>query len=72
MAQFSHAHIVELVGVCTTKWPILIVMELCALGCLKDYLQKNEANLEQIDLINYVDQVNHSLLLKIFVLKTFF
>ena len=57
MAQFSHAHIVELVGVCTTQWPILIVMELCALGSLREFLQKNEQNLEQLDLINYVVQV---------------
>ena len=57
MAQFSHAHIVELVGVCTTQWPILIVMELCALGSLREYLQKNEADLEDLDLINYVMQV---------------
>ena len=57
MAQFSHPHIVELVGVCTTQWPILIVMELCALGSLREFLQNNEHSLEQTDLINYVAQV---------------
>ena len=61
MAQFSHPHIVELVGVCTTQWPIWIVMELCAMGSLRDYLQKNQPDLEQVDLINYVAQVGDAL-----------
>lgn len=40
MKQFSHPHIVGLVGVCSAP-PIWIVMELATLGELRAYLQQN-------------------------------
>lgn len=40
MKQFSHPHIIGLVGVCSTP-PIWIVMELATLGEMRAYLQQN-------------------------------
>lgn len=40
MQQFSHPHIIGLVGVCSTP-PIWIVMELATLGEMRAYLQQN-------------------------------
>ena len=46
MSKFNHDHIVQLVGVCTERKPIFIVMELCELGSMREYLQKYEATFE--------------------------
>lgn len=40
MQQFSHPHIIGLVGVCSAP-PIWIVMELATLGEMRAYLQQN-------------------------------
>lgn len=40
MQQFSHPHIIGLIGVCSSP-PIWIVMELATLGEMRAYLQQN-------------------------------
>eukprot|EP00042_Codosiga_hollandica_P057642 m.856867 g.856867 ORF g.856867 m.856867 type:complete len:1639 (-) comp59640_c0_seq8:47-4963(-) len=40
MAQFSHPHVVALVGVVTDGDPLLVIMEYCEHGALNRYLQK--------------------------------
>ena len=53
MSKFHHDHIIQLVGVCTERKPIYIVMELCELGSMREYLQKHESLFEndQLQLI---------------------
>lgn len=43
MAQLEHQNLVSLVGVVTKVSPVLLVMELCANGCLLDYLKETSA-----------------------------
>jgi len=40
MAQFDHANVVQLIGVCSAKGAAYVVLEYAELGSLKDYLQK--------------------------------
>lgn len=61
MCQFGHKHIVQLIGVCTKEWPILIVMEFCALGCIRDYLLQNSDLLTASHLIEYIYQLSSAL-----------
>lgn len=42
MAQFQHDHVLSLVGVVTAGKPILLVMQHCEYGSLKDYLMKHD------------------------------
>jgi serine/threonine protein kinase len=43
MAQFSHPHVVQLIGVMTAGDPIMVVLEYCEFGSLSSYLQKTSA-----------------------------
>ncbi|KAG7300921.1 hypothetical protein JYU34_015270, partial [Plutella xylostella] len=60
MQQFSHPHIVGLVGVCSSP-PIWIVMELATLGELRAYLQQNKHRLETCTLVLYIYQLSTAL-----------
>lgn len=42
MAQFQHNHVLSLVGAVTAGKPILLVMQHCEYGSLKDYLIKHD------------------------------
>ena len=63
MSKFDHPHIIRLIGVCTDRSPIFIVMELCEKGSLREYLQKNENYFDQqnLHLIRYVKQLASAL-----------
>jgi len=61
MCHFNHKHIVQLIGVCTKGWPILIVMEYCALGCIRDYLIQNAEALDIHHLLEYIYQLSSAL-----------
>lgn len=60
MQQFSHPHIIGLVGVCSTP-PIWIVMELATLGEMRAYLQQNAHRLEVVTLVQYIYQLSTAL-----------
>ncbi|XP_047519899.1 focal adhesion kinase 1 isoform X2 [Pieris napi] len=60
MQQFSHPHIIGLVGVCSTP-PIWIVMELATLGEMRAYLQQNSHRLETCTLVLYIYQLSTAL-----------
>ncbi|XP_050356023.1 focal adhesion kinase 1 isoform X1 [Nymphalis io] len=60
MQQFSHPHIIGLVGVCSTP-PIWIVMELATLGEMRAYLQQNAHRLETCTLVLYIYQLSTAL-----------
>nr|XP_032524208.1 focal adhesion kinase 1-like [Danaus plexippus plexippus] len=60
MQQFSHPHIISLVGVCSTP-PIWIVMELATLGEMRAYLQQNAHRLETCTLVLYIYQLSTAL-----------
>ncbi|XP_063629448.1 focal adhesion kinase 1 [Cydia splendana] len=60
MQQFSHPHIIGLVGVCSAP-PIWIVMELATLGELRAYLQQNARRLETCTLVLYIYQLSTAL-----------
>ncbi|XP_077283384.1 protein tyrosine kinase 2 Fak isoform X2 [Arctopsyche grandis] len=60
MKQFSHPHIIGLVGVCSTP-PIWIVMELATLGEMRAYLQQNSHRLELSSLLLYTYQLSTAL-----------
>ncbi|XP_028163940.1 focal adhesion kinase 1-like isoform X2 [Ostrinia furnacalis] len=60
MQQFSHPHIIGLVGVCSAP-PIWIVMELATLGEMRAYLQQNAHRLETCTLVLYIYQLSTAL-----------
>ncbi|XP_050668132.1 focal adhesion kinase 1 isoform X6 [Leptidea sinapis] len=60
MQQFSHPHIIGLVGVCSSP-PIWIVMELATLGEMRAYLQQNAHRLETCTLVLYIYQLSTAL-----------
>ncbi|XP_045505349.1 focal adhesion kinase 1 isoform X4 [Colias croceus] len=60
MQQFSHPHIIGLVGVCSAP-PIWIVMELATLGEMRAYLQQNSHRLETCTLVLYIYQLSTAL-----------
>ncbi|CAH2246881.1 jg19248 [Pararge aegeria aegeria] len=60
MQQFSHPHIIGLVGVCSSP-PIWIVMELATLGEMRAYLQQNSHRLETCTLVLYIYQLSTAL-----------
>lgn len=60
MQQFSHPHIIGLVGVCSSS-PIWIVMELATLGEMRAYLQQNAHRLETCQLVLYIYQLSTAL-----------
>ncbi|XP_059055965.1 uncharacterized protein LOC131849853 [Achroia grisella] len=60
MQQFSHPHIIGLVGVCSSP-PIWIVMELATLGEMRAYLQQNARRLEICTLVQYIYQLSTAL-----------
>ncbi|XP_053618433.1 focal adhesion kinase 1-like isoform X13 [Plodia interpunctella] len=60
MQQFSHPHIIGLVGVCSSP-PIWIVMELATLGEMRAYLQQNARRLETCTLVLYIYQLSTAL-----------
>ncbi|XP_052759122.1 focal adhesion kinase 1 isoform X2 [Galleria mellonella] len=60
MQQFSHPHIIGLVGVCSSP-PIWIVMELATLGEMRAYLQQNARRLEICTLVLYIYQLSTAL-----------
>ncbi|XP_073962975.1 protein tyrosine kinase 2 Fak isoform X2 [Choristoneura fumiferana] len=60
MQQFSHPHIIGLVGVCSAP-PIWIVMELATLGEMRAYLQQNARRLETCTLVLYIYQLSTAL-----------
>ncbi|RVE45687.1 hypothetical protein evm_009657 [Chilo suppressalis] len=60
MQQFTHPHIIGLVGVCSSP-PIWIVMELATLGEMRAYLQQNAQRLETCTLVLYIYQLSMAL-----------
>lgn len=60
MQQFSHPHIISLIGVCSSP-PIWIVMELATLGEMRAYLQQNAHRLETCTLVLYIYQLSTAL-----------
>ncbi|XP_026728221.1 focal adhesion kinase 1 isoform X2 [Trichoplusia ni] len=60
MQQFSHPHIIGLVGVCSSP-PIWIVMELATLGEMRAYLQQNAHRLATSTLVLYIYQLSTAL-----------
>ncbi|KAL4716516.1 hypothetical protein ACJJTC_015944 [Scirpophaga incertulas] len=60
MQQFSHPHIIGLVGVCSAP-PIWIVMELATLGEMRAYLQQNSHRLETCTLVLFIYQLSTAL-----------
>ncbi|CAB3249723.1 unnamed protein product [Arctia plantaginis] len=60
MQQFSHPHIIGLIGVCSSP-PIWIVMELATLGEMRAYLQQNAHRLETCKLVLYIYQLSTAL-----------
>ncbi|XP_054154362.1 focal adhesion kinase 1-like isoform X2 [Oppia nitens] len=60
MQQFSHPHIIRLIGVCSDS-PIWIVMELAKHGEMRAFLQNNKHRLNLATLILYAYQLSTAL-----------
>lgn len=56
-AEFDHINVVKLVGVVTTSWPMLIVLEHCAHGSLDQYFAKEQATLRGLHRAVLVDKL---------------
>lgn len=57
MLQFDHPHIIRLIGVCSAP-PVWIVMELAALGELREFLHRSQRRLGNMKLMLYCYQLS--------------
>ncbi|ESN98379.1 hypothetical protein HELRODRAFT_84354, partial [Helobdella robusta] len=57
MEQFSHPHITQLIGICST-YPVQIVMELAELGEMRNFLQQNSSGIDYLMLLLYCYQLS--------------
>jgi focal adhesion kinase 1 len=60
MEQFSHPHIIKLLGIVIEK-PVYIIMEFAQLGELRSYLLEQGLNIPQTTLVSYCYQISSAL-----------
>ena len=53
LQQYNHPNIVQLIGICVHKQPVMIVMELVEGGALLNYLRSN-TNRVKLDLMQFM------------------